>query len=220
LGAGYRREEFDALGVDLADRGRLMEEAVDTLKKGWTGEPFEFRGQSVRVMPRPLRQPRPPILMGGSSKAAARRAARIADGFMPTNPALVQLYREEVAALGRDPGPAPAPGPGGGMVTLVAVSENPEAVWAQVAPHCLHEMNTYAGWLSGAPGVSIFWPVADVDALRETGRYAVLTPEQCLEQAKANGGVIDISPLTGGIAPDLAWRSLKLIESKVLPGLK
>ena len=75
------------------------------------------------------------------------------------------------------------------------------------------------GHAKGMTGPVPFWHVDDIDALRETGRYLVLTPEQCLEQAKAQGGMIDISPLTGGIAVDTAWQSLKLIESKVLPGL-
>lgn len=81
LAAGYRKEEFDTFGLSLADRGRLMEEGVDVLKKAWTGEPFEFRGEKTLVTPRPFRRPRPPIILGGSSHAAAKRAAQIADGF-------------------------------------------------------------------------------------------------------------------------------------------
>jgi alkanesulfonate monooxygenase SsuD/methylene tetrahydromethanopterin reductase-like flavin-dependent oxidoreductase (luciferase family) len=217
FGAGYRREEFEAFDVDLADRGRLMEDGVETLKKAWTGEPFEFRGKTVQVTPRPLRAPRPPIMMAGSSKAAARRAARIADGFVPTSPALIQTYREELAALGKDPGPARPPG--GGMVTLVAVAEDPEAAWKEVGRFCLHEMNAYAGWLRDTK-VESYWEIPDVAALRESGRYLVLTPELCAERAQAQGGALVINPLTGGIPPELGWRSLKLIEREVLPRLK
>lgn len=217
FGAGYRREEFEAMGVDLAERGRLMEEGVETLKRAWTGEPFEYRGRTVRVTPRPLRQPRPPIVMGGSSKAAARRAARIADGFAPTSASLVEAYREELAALGKDPGPPPSGG--GAMVTLVAVSDDPEAAWELVGPHCLHEMNVYAEWLRDSSGqLDSFWDMPDVPTLRESGRYLVLTPEECVEHARSTGAIA-IHPLTGGAPVDQAWRSLKLIETEVLPRL-
>lgn len=219
FGAGYRKDEFDAFGLDLADRGRLMEEGIDTLKKAWTGEPFEYRGRTVRVTPKPFRQPRPPIAMGGSSKAAARRAARIADAFFPTSGSLMQTYRDELVALGKDPGPAPAGG--GGMVTVVSVSHDPDAAWKVVGPHCLHEMNVYAEWLRDSSGkVDSFWDVPDVDALRESGRYLALTPDECVERAKSLGGAVSINPLTGGIPVDEAWRSLKLIETEVLPRLR
>lgn len=219
FGAGYRREEFETFGVDFAARGRLMEEGIEILKKAWTGEPFEFRGESVRVTPRPFRQPRPPIVMGGASKAAARRAARIADGFAPTTSELMKVYRDERVALGKDSGPAPRPD--STQSALVAVSDDPDATWSQVGAHCLHEINIYYSWLRDAGGeYPGFFDVSDVDALRATGRYLVLTPQQCLERARAQNGTVAIQPLLGGIAPEIAWRSLKLIESEVLPRLK
>jgi alkanesulfonate monooxygenase SsuD/methylene tetrahydromethanopterin reductase-like flavin-dependent oxidoreductase (luciferase family) len=221
FGAGYRHEEFVTFDIELSERGRLMEEGIDALKKAWTGEPFEYRGRTVRVTPRPFQEPRPPIIMGGSSKGAARRAALIADGFAPTDPALLQVYRDELAALGKDPGPAPADiGVGGTTVeTLVAVSEDPVATWEQVAPHCLHEINAYASWMGDAllPG---FWTETNAENLRTQGRYLVLTPEELLLRARSHGGTISIAPLLAGIAPETAWRSLELIESKILPGLR
>jgi alkanesulfonate monooxygenase SsuD/methylene tetrahydromethanopterin reductase-like flavin-dependent oxidoreductase (luciferase family) len=223
LAAGYRREEFDGFGVELHDRGRLMEEGISTLKKAWTGEPFEFRGKTVQVMPRPFQQPRPPIIMGGSSKAAARRAARIADGFAPTDPALLHVYRDELIALGKDPGPEPPSAGVGGttLETLVAVSEDPDATWKEVAPHCLYEINTYFSWLRGTPaGVAGFWEETNADVLREKGRYLVLTPEELVRRAQGQGGAITIEPLLGGVAPEIAWRSLQLIAAKVLPALQ
>lgn len=220
--SGYRHEEFEAFGIDPADRGRLMEEGIAVLKQAWTGRPFEYRGKSVQVTPRPFQSPRPPIIMGGSSNAAARRAARIADGFAPTSPSLLQAYRNELIALGKDPGPEPpASGVGGSTVeTLVAVAENPREAWRQIGAHCLHEMNSYAGWLRDIPGgVPGFWHEQDAETLWAKGRYAVLTPTELLERARGQGGAITIAPLLGGIAPEVGWRSLTLIESKVLPFL-
>ena len=75
-GLGYRPEEYAAHGKDWTERGALMDECVDAMLKAWTGEPFEYRGTTVRVTPRPLTQPHPTFMLGGTSKVAARRAAR------------------------------------------------------------------------------------------------------------------------------------------------
>src|SRR6202035_301081 len=79
LGGGYVQGEFDMFGVPLAERPARVEEAVAVLRASWTGEPFEYRGRTVRVTPTPHRAGGPPILLGGASPAAARRAARIGD---------------------------------------------------------------------------------------------------------------------------------------------
>ncbi len=108
VGAGYVHEEFDQFGVAMGDRPRLVTEAVRTLKAAFSGEPFEFRGRTVRLTPAPFRPGGPSIILGGSSEAAARRAARIGDGFIPSSPELWEPYRDEVQRLGRpDPGPRP-----------------------------------------------------------------------------------------------------------------
>ena len=62
VGLGYRREEYEQFGVDMRRRPSLMEEAVETLKLAWTGEPFDFRGRRVRVLRgrRNARGPRSP----------------------------------------------------------------------------------------------------------------------------------------------------------------
>jgi len=222
LSAGYRRDEFKMFGIDPADRGRLMEEGIAILKQAWTGEPFEYCGKPVRVTPRPFQRPRPPIIMGGSSKAAARRAARIADGFVPTDPALLTTYRDELIALGKDPGPEPSAAATGGRVELlVAVSDDPDATWQQVGAHCLYEMNTYASWLKDIPGgVRGFWEETSIDALRQKGRYLVVTPEDLVRRVRAQNGALRIQPLIAGISPEIARRSISLIESQVLPHLR
>jgi len=227
--AGYVPFEFAMFGVDPKKRGARLEEIVEFLKVAWQGEEFEFEGRRVRVTPRPFRGRRPVLLMGGSSKAAASRAARIADGFWPTaNPDLVNLYRAELEKLGIDPGPAPpAPKP---MQTLVAVSDDPDSVWDRVADCCAYTMNAYVRWQEeglgdkvasayGEPGVNPFWKVTDPEELRSSGRFLVLTPDECVQWARGQGDDITIHPLTGGIDPEIAWKSLQLIQSGVLPHL-
>jgi alkanesulfonate monooxygenase SsuD/methylene tetrahydromethanopterin reductase-like flavin-dependent oxidoreductase (luciferase family) len=79
---GYREGEYEMFGIDRTQRAQLMEDGLDALKNAWTGDTFDFRGRRVIVRPRPVSRPRPTIILGGDTRAAARRAARMADGFM------------------------------------------------------------------------------------------------------------------------------------------
>src|SRR5205807_2014476 len=69
-GAGYAVHEFEMAGIDRKQRGRLLEESIEVMRKAWTGEPFEYRGRTIRVTPTPFTKPHPMILLGGSSEAA------------------------------------------------------------------------------------------------------------------------------------------------------
>ena len=86
LGAGYLEPEFRALGAPFEDRGAVTDEAIEVLKALWTldkpsydGRHFAFSG--VDAQPRPVQKPHPPIVVGGMSKRAARRAAELGNGW-------------------------------------------------------------------------------------------------------------------------------------------
>lgn len=212
VGLGYRPEEYEQLGVVMRQRPSLMEEAVETLKSAWTGEPFEYRGRTVRVLPRPAQRPRPLIAMGGASPASARRAAAIADDYQPLSPKLYELYLNELATLGK---PAPASSPAGSGSYLF-VSEDPDRDWARIAPHAMHDNNEYASWIGGRRGA--FSASIGPDELRRTGPYRVVTPEECLTIAAAEDSLA-FKPLVGGLDPDIGWEGLHLFAHKVLPHL-
>jgi alkanesulfonate monooxygenase SsuD/methylene tetrahydromethanopterin reductase-like flavin-dependent oxidoreductase (luciferase family) len=216
VAGGFRPPEFAMFDRKLADRGKLVEEGVEAIKQAWSGKPFEYRGRTVCVTPRPLQLPRPPILLGGSTKVAARRAARIADGFVPAVPELYAFYLQECKKLGVNPGESRVIGP-----AAVFVSENPDACWAKIAPHVLHETNAYARWYAETGTSGPYQPIGDVDALRASGIYQVLTPGQCFELANELGdtGWIFIQPLLGGLDPQVGWETLHLLGDKVLPEL-
>jgi probable F420-dependent oxidoreductase len=97
VGAGHVEKEFAALGVDFAARGRLLDEALAVLDEALRTGIVD----GMEVQPRAVQQPRPPIWVGGSAPAAVRRAARLADGWLPQGtpledmPAMVDLYRQE-----------------------------------------------------------------------------------------------------------------------------
>jgi probable F420-dependent oxidoreductase len=88
VGAGHLEAEFAALGVDFARRGALLDEAIDLIEAAWRDEYPTHDGPTWSVhdlgqRPRPIQQPRPPIWVGGSTKAALRRAAERGDGWLP-----------------------------------------------------------------------------------------------------------------------------------------
>jgi alkanesulfonate monooxygenase SsuD/methylene tetrahydromethanopterin reductase-like flavin-dependent oxidoreductase (luciferase family) len=88
VGAGHVPEEYELLTGAFAERGRHTDEAVSALALAFTSE-FQtltgprFPARGLGVAPRPVRQPRPPIWIGGSSAAAIRRTAAFGDGWLP-----------------------------------------------------------------------------------------------------------------------------------------
>jgi len=212
VGAGYRPSEFATFGGSMAERARRMEEAIPALRAAWRGEPFAFRGAQVLVRPRPARPGGPPIVYAGYSAPAARRAARLADAFMPMPGSdAVAIYTEECRRLGRTPL----------LKRRIAwmflfVSDDPERAWSRLAPHLLHVSNSYARWMSEAGTTPVYTPVSDVGALQATGTFQVVTPEECVKLVERVDDVI-VDPLFGGIPPALAEESLELIASEVIP---
>jgi len=87
IGASWLEQEWDATQLDFATRGRRVDEAVDICKRLWTEETVTHHGEffsfdEVVFEPKPKQKPFPPILVGGESKAALRRAARLGDGWI------------------------------------------------------------------------------------------------------------------------------------------
>ena len=87
LGVGWMKEEFEALGVPWERRGARNDEYIEAMRALWSGPHAEFHGQFVDFEPATC-NPRPvngsiPVLVGGDSEAAIKRAVRIADGFFP-----------------------------------------------------------------------------------------------------------------------------------------
>ena len=200
--------------VPIRERPNRVTETVTTLKAAFTGEPFEYRGRTVQVTPEPFRPGGPAVMLGGSSEPAARHAARIADGFLPSIPEVWDFYRDEMQQLGHpDPGPSPI-----GENRTVALADDTEEGWAQMGPYFLHEMNAYGAWQAQDDVGSPYRTVEDVDALRAGSSYAVLTPEQHVaELREAPFPFAFLHPLCGGMPIDLAWSSLHLFEREVMP---
>lgn len=210
ISAGYREEEFAAIGKSLSDRKDYMDMIIPFLRQAFTGEPFEYQGRMVQVTPKP--DVVPMLIMGGSSKAAALRAARDADYFIPSVPRFWDVYRQEMIRLGKPDMGEAAKQP----ATVYFVAENPDEYWEQLAPHAMHEQGSYALWAEQSGIDSPYSYYSDNQSLRDSGKYTVLTPRAMINTMHEAEPLI-LSPLVGGLHPDLAWQNLRLFEEKVFP---
>lgn len=115
VGAGWLRTEWQAAGIDPATRGARLDEAIEVVRRLWTepeiahdGEHFPF--EPVAFEPKPIQPGGPPILVGGESDRALRRAATLGDGWLgmehtpESAAAQVARLRELAAEAGRRPG--------------------------------------------------------------------------------------------------------------------
>jgi probable F420-dependent oxidoreductase len=112
VGVGWLEEEFDAIGVPFAERGRRLDDHVAAMRALWTEEDASYDGEfssfgSLVSLPKPARPV--PVVVGGHSRPAARRAGRLGDGFFPakgSNEELKELFdimRKTALEHGRDP---------------------------------------------------------------------------------------------------------------------
>ncbi len=219
LAVGYREEEYAAYGRDFVTRGRRMDVCLAALQRAFRGEAFEFEGRPVRVLPRPASAGGPPLLLGGGSPAAVRRAARFGLGMIAQggDASLAALYRAECERHGRTPGMFIDPP--ANTVTSAFVAEDPDTAWDRLGPHLLHDARMYAAWL-GASGSVSKSAAASVAALRaENGPYRIFTPDEAVAHVRRNGLLL-MQPLCGGIPPALAWEHLELVAKRVLPALR
>ncbi|MBH66816.1 MAG: hypothetical protein CMM58_00525 [Rhodospirillaceae bacterium] len=88
-GAGWMAEEMEAIGVPpFKERGKVTDEYLEIFKELWTNEKPSYDGNysqfsDIYFKPKPVQKPHPPIWIGGESKAALRRVAKLGDGWFP-----------------------------------------------------------------------------------------------------------------------------------------
>jgi probable F420-dependent oxidoreductase len=115
LGLGWNPDEFAAAGVPIERRGARAEDFIACLRAIWTQDPVEHHGEFYdvprgHVDPKPLQQPHPPLLLGGSAEPALQRVGRMADGWISASrfeaakvPAAIETIRTAARDAGRDP---------------------------------------------------------------------------------------------------------------------
>jgi alkanesulfonate monooxygenase SsuD/methylene tetrahydromethanopterin reductase-like flavin-dependent oxidoreductase (luciferase family) len=112
-GAGYREDEFTALGIDYSQLFRMFDEAIGIMKQMWTQDVVSFSGEfwsleEGRTHIRPYQDPHPPIWIGAMKDHGVRRSARLGDGWpitpetkVPEMVRLLSIYEDERTRIGR-----------------------------------------------------------------------------------------------------------------------
>lgn len=100
VGVGWCEAEFAALGVPFHERGARTTEYLRVWQACWAPDPVTFQGQfcsfaNMYIKPKPVQQPHPPLWIGGSSRAALRRAAAFAQVWQPTQMPLADLRQHQ-----------------------------------------------------------------------------------------------------------------------------
>ena len=115
VGLGYESADFSAFGLPVASRVGRFGEAMEIIRRCFSGERFSFHGkhftlQDIEIHPRPIQEPGPPIWIGANTPAGARRAGKIADGFvlgpgvdLEAVTKLLEAYRSAAREAGRSP---------------------------------------------------------------------------------------------------------------------
>ena len=203
FGLGYRPSEYQLMGKDWDDRGKIMDESIQTLLDAWTGEPFQYKGETHRITPSPLTKPHPLIMIGGTSKIAARRAAKFG---LPLSPAAhmpeLEAYYYEQCELNGTQGFCAMPGE---ETHMTFVAEDPDKAWAELGQYFLNEASVYSKWQTSDISSAVHSHATTPEELREEGIYQIVTHQEAstLDQVVHH-------PLCGGMPIDKAWESLQL----------
>ena len=164
VGIGWSAEEFAALGVPFARRGRRTAEYVSAMRALWADDVTSFRGEfagfdAIRVNPKPVHGRRIPVVLGGNSDAALRRVAAFGDGWYGFNlPAAAVAERlGALAGYCRDRGREPT-----GLSTAVALSDGTPDLIPELAEAGVSEL-VVVGAPPADPARASAW-VADLAA--------------------------------------------------------
>jgi alkanesulfonate monooxygenase SsuD/methylene tetrahydromethanopterin reductase-like flavin-dependent oxidoreductase (luciferase family) len=219
MAVGYRPEEYAMFGQSFRGRGKRLESCLGVLREAFTGEPFEFDGRQVWVRPKPFTEGGPMLFMGGRSEIAVRRAARFGMGVLTEGgTGLQDLYLAECEKLGRQPGmfvDTPK-----GSVSSAFVAEDPDEAWESYGPYLLHDAQMYGAWMGEGHDSVSKSTATDVASLRaENGSYRIFSVDEAIAHVRERG-MIALQPLCGGLPPELAWQSLRLVAEKVMPAVR
>ncbi|MEE3015421.1 MAG: LLM class flavin-dependent oxidoreductase, partial [Actinomycetota bacterium] len=176
FGLGYRPSEYQLMGKDWDNRGKIMDESIQTILDAWTGEPFQYKGETHRITPSPLTKPHPLIMIGGTSKIAARRAAKFG---LPLSPAAhmpeLEAYYYEQCELNGTQGFCAMPGE---ETHMTFVAEDPDKAWAELGQYFLNEASVYSKWQTSDISSAVHSHATTPEELREEGIYQIVTPQE------------------------------------------
>jgi alkanesulfonate monooxygenase SsuD/methylene tetrahydromethanopterin reductase-like flavin-dependent oxidoreductase (luciferase family) len=230
VGLGYRTEEFAIFGVPMAERVSRLTEGVEIVRRLWTEDRVTHRGRhwqldGVTIRPRPLQQPRPPIMVGSQVPAGIARAAHIADGWMVVPVPTADEFAAQAAAFAAARAEAGlTASPHVCRLLEVACALDEETAIRRTAPFLLEKYAAYLSW--GIPGIA-FEPGAPPETqLRRlaANRFALGSPAQVtdalLRQHRAGATHLTMRVSWPGMAQDDILAGIELLGREVLPEVR
>ena len=228
IAIGYKPDEFALYGVDLEKRGARFEEQLAIMQGLWTQEQIEFKGTYYtlqgRLEPKPVQQPHPPVWIGGWGDITLRRAATLADNWIPGPTAdLKRLlagrkqFGERRTAAGR---PAPAEWP---LTRDVIIAESDKRARGLAEEHIMvaYRREYAGGWRHPFIDSSI---ATDLDRLMED-RFIIGGPEQCIAKIRRFVKQYGMTHLIcrmffPGMPHAHIMRGIELIAREVMPAFR
>jgi alkanesulfonate monooxygenase SsuD/methylene tetrahydromethanopterin reductase-like flavin-dependent oxidoreductase (luciferase family) len=230
VGLGYRAEEFAIFGVPMAERVSRLGEGIEIIRRLWTEDEVTYHGRhwrldGVTIRPRPLQQPRPPILVGSQVPAGIARAARIADGWLVVPVPTVHEFAVQAAAFASARAAAGLPPSRhvGRLIEVVCAGDEDTAI-RRAAPYLLAKYAAYLSW--GIPGITLDPGAPPERQLRRLAadRFAVGSPTQVIDAlvAQHRAGVTHATMRVGwpGMPQDDILAGLELLGRAVLPEVR
>jgi len=225
IAIGYKPDEFALYGVDLEKRGARFEEQLAIMKGLWTQERIQFKGTYYtlegRLEPKPVQKPHPPVWIGGWGDITLRRAATLADNWIPGPTAdLARLlagkrqFLEQRQAAGRL---APVEWP---LTRDVIIADTDREARALAEEHIMvaYRREYAGGWRHPFIDASI---ATDLDKLM-ADRFIIGGPEQCLTRIQRFVEQYGMTHLIcrmffPGMAHARIMRGLELISREIMP---
>ena len=232
VGKGYRTQEFTAFGFPREQRDARLEEDLAVLQGLWTNESFSFDGdyyqlKDVRLTPRPVQQPHPPIWIGARGKKAVQRAARMGFHLMGTGEVAQQrAYDDELERNGRNPKDYYL-----AQLRWVYVAESRDKAWDIVGEH-MHYLFSSAFPLLKEAGdlradramerVPSIEELRNIDPTIPGGAPIVGTPDDCIQALQRYQDETRVTHLAmgmhlPGLALDKVAECLELFAQEVMP---
>lgn len=213
-GLGYREQEYATFGIDWKTRGKVFDEKLDTLLAALQGKEFVHNGVSTQLNPIPATPVQAMVLIGGNSKAAARRAARLGLGFCPAidDETLENAYSSRCEELGFKHGFIIFPR----EPSTTIISDDPEGCWKKYGEFLLYDATAYGAWRHPNRRAYAESFANNLEELKAEGKYRIVSPEEAIAIIEATGS-LHLAPLVGGLPLAVGEKSLSLFSDNVAP---
>lgn len=229
MAIGYKPDEFALYGARLEARGARFEEQLAIIAALWTGERVDWKGRyytvSGRLEPKPVSQPHPPVWIGGWGDLTLRRAATLADNWIPGPTAdLKRLLDGKRAFLGnREAAGRSEPIPEWPLTRDVIIADTDRQARELAETHIMvaYRKEYAGGWRHPFIDASI---ATDLDRLMDD-RFIIGGPDQCIEKIRRFVDVYGMTHLIcrmffPGMPHGHIMRELELIAREVMPAFQ